>query len=95
MQMAELRLGETRRPTDTMEAALRVTDVARELAWSPRTAHRYVAAWSARQSDPRCPRVRTEHTGRRGRPHYLVDAASLRRWLRPAANTNAVANDAN
>lgn len=91
--MAELRLGEDALgPWHAMES-LRVTDVARAAGWKPRTAHRYVAAWAERQNDARCPRVRVEHTGRRGRPHYLIDAESLRRWLRPAANTNAVAND--
>ena len=59
---------------------LTVDDIATVLDVPPRTAHRRVAAWAARQQDPRVPRVERARTGRRGRPGYRIDADSFRRW---------------
>lgn len=61
-----------------------VDDIADRLGVSPRSAHRFVAAWFERAEDPRVPRVHRERTGRRGRPRYVVDPASFERWLCPA-----------
>lgn len=63
---------------------LTVDHIALRMEWSVRTARRYVAAWAERQRDPRIPRVRSLHTGRRGRPRYVVDPQSFERWLCPA-----------
>jgi len=55
-------------------------DIAERLQRSARTARRYLAAWAARAGDPRVPRVELRHTGRRGRPAYVVDARDFGRW---------------
>lgn len=70
---------------------LTVDHIATRMEWSIRTARRYVAAWLARQHDPRVPRVRLQRVARTGRPRYLVDSASFERWLCPAAQTAAPA----
>ena len=62
-------------------AMLTDEDIARALRCSSRTARRRLGAWAALQHDARVPRVEQRRTGRRGRPAYVVDSASFRRWL--------------
>ena len=64
-------------------------DIAEQLQRSARTARRYLAEWSARQGDPRVPRVALRRTGRRGRPAYVVDMGDFGRWAAGAAAAGA------
>lgn len=62
-----------------------VSDIAAALRRSARTARRTVEDWAGRQDNPRVPRVSVERPARGtrgGRPRYVVDELSFRRWCR-------------
>ena len=57
-----------------------VKDLAKVLGCTDRWARVHALRWLEMQRNPRVPRVRVVHTGRRGRPAYHVDRVSFDAW---------------